>query len=82
MFEKYICINPDKYQASVSQSKTTGLWFCDKLSVNAGSRRELKNELDAAINDINIITNKYNKEETKKREKNKTDPMKDNKARM
>ena len=62
MFEKYILIDNDKYKATVSQSKTTGMWF-GEASVKAGSRKELRSELEGVITDMTGVMNKFNKKE-------------------
>jgi len=67
MFEKYIFINTEKYQAEVGQSKKDGLWFCDKLKVSASTRKELRIELKAAMGDINETTNHYNRKAKKEK---------------
>ena len=62
MFEKYILIDNDKYKATVSQSKTTGMWF-GEASVKAGSRKELRSELEGVLSDLTKVMNGFNKKE-------------------
>ena len=81
MFEKYILIDNDKYKATVSQSKTTGMWF-GEASVKAGSRKELKSELEGVLSDLTKVMNGFNKQNKKEKVPPATPPKEKSNVRM
>jgi len=56
MFEKYIVINETKI---ICGQNNSGIWHCKELPANNPK------EMDALINEINTILNKYNKGKVK-----------------
>lgn len=57
---KYIYLGGEKIKASYSQSKTSGNLFFD-VSVNAGSKEELKQISKDAIDTCSEVCNDFNK---------------------
>jgi hypothetical protein len=51
MFEKYITINEAKI---ICGQNNSGVWYCKELPADSTK------EMDALINEINTILNKYN----------------------
>ena len=65
MLDKYILVNPEKYNASFKQSMSTGKFFFE-FSIKASSKKELFDEIEEIIQGLTKIANKYNKEQKKK----------------
>ena len=65
MFEKYILVNPERYNAGFKQSMSTGKIFFE-FNVKASSKKELFDESKAILIGLTKICNDYNKENGKK----------------
>ena len=59
MLDKYILVNPEKYNASFKQSMSTGKFFFE-FSIKASSKKELFDEIEEIIQGLTKIANKYN----------------------
>ena len=60
MLDKYILVNPERYNAGFKQSMSTGKIFFD-FNVKAGSKKELFNETKAILVGLTKIANDFNK---------------------
>lgn len=61
MLDKYILVNPERYNAGFKQSMSTGKIFFD-FNVKAGSKKELFKESHDILIGLTKIANDYNKE--------------------
>jgi len=80
MFEKYILVNPEKYNAGFKQSMSTGKLFFE-FNVKASSKKELFDESKEIIQGLTKIANEFNKE-IEKTQKKQTKKEEIDKVRM
>ena len=65
MLDKYILVNPERYNASCKHSMSTGKMFFD-FNVKAGSKKELFTETKDILEGLTRIANDFNKNMEKK----------------
>lgn len=60
MLDKYILVNPERYNAGFKQSMSTGKIFFE-FNVKAGTKKELFTESESIIKGLIKIANEFNK---------------------
>ena len=68
MLDKYILVNPERYNAGFKQSMSTGKIFFE-FNVKAGTKKELFQESEDILRGLTCIANEYNKDMEKQNRK-------------
>lgn len=68
MLDRYILVNPERYNAGFKQSMSSGKIFFE-FSVKAGTKKELFKESEEILIGLTNIANTFNKEVEKEHKK-------------